>query len=70
MKNRIITFIGFVLGVAGFLWMFKILFLEHIPREDEVPPGAVVFAALMNGVLFGFLLNRIQQLRRKKRKAE
>lgn len=45
---------GFVLGGAGFLLIFKIFFLEHIPPEDEVPPGVVVFVALVNGLLFAF----------------
>lgn len=43
---------GFAFGVAIFLALFKIIFLDRIPREDELAPGIVVFASLLNGLLF------------------
>ncbi len=39
MKNKTGIFIGFVLGTAGFLLLFKVIFLDNIPPEDELAPG-------------------------------
>jgi hypothetical protein len=42
--------------------MFKVLFLANIPPEDEVPPGVVVFVAIVNGFLFGFAGHLLQNV--------
>jgi len=60
MKNKAGKIIGFVLGLTGFLLLFKLIFLDHIPPEDEVAPGIVVFASLLSGLLFAFAGNLIQ----------
>jgi hypothetical protein len=60
MKNKAGIVIGFIFGLAGFLLVFKLFFLEHIPREDEVPPGLVVIAAALNGVLFAYISRSLQ----------
>lgn len=52
--------IGFVLGVTGFLLMFKVIFLDNIPPSDELAPGIVVFASLLNGLLFAVIGSAIQ----------
>ena len=54
MRNKTGIVIGFVLGVTGFLAMFKVVFLDHIPPEDELAPGIVVMIAIVNGFLFAF----------------
>jgi hypothetical protein len=67
MKNKAGIIIGFITGFAGFLLLFKILFLDKIPREDEVAPGLVMLAAIFNGLLFAFVGSLIQRyLGRKK----
>ena len=55
MKNKTGRIGGFVLGVAGFLVMFKLMFLPDIPPEDELAPGIVVVVSVLNGVLFAFI---------------
>jgi hypothetical protein len=60
MKNKTGKTIGFIIGVAGFLLLFKIIFLVRIPPEDELAPGIVVLAAIMNGLLFAYLGSLIQ----------
>ena len=55
MKNIAGKLVGFVLGAAGFLLLFKIFALPHIPPEDELAPGIVVIAAVVNGFLFGYV---------------
>jgi hypothetical protein len=55
MKNKTGIIGGFAIGVAGFLWLFKIIFLVNIPPEDELAPGIVVMAAILNGCLFAFI---------------
>ncbi len=59
MKNKLGSIIGFVTGFAGFLLLFKVFILENIPKEDEVPPGLVLIAAIVTGGLFAFLANRL-----------
>jgi len=54
MKNKTGIIGGFVLGLIGFLFVFKFIFLDKIPPEDEVSPGLVVIAAVLNGLLFSF----------------
>ena len=60
MKNKAGIIIGFITGVAGFLLLFKFIFLDKIPPEDEVAPGLVMLAAIFNGLLFGFIGSLIQ----------
>jgi hypothetical protein len=60
MKNKTGTISGFVLGLTGFLLLFKLIFLDHIPPEDELAPGIVVIAAMLNGILFAFVGYKIQ----------
>ena len=60
MKNKAGKIIGFALGLAGFLFLFKVLILVNIPPEDELAPGIVVFAAILNGLLFAFIGHLIQ----------
>jgi len=68
MKNKVGTLGGFVLGVGGFLWLFKVLILDHVPPSDELAPGIVVFIAVLNGLLFAYLGARIQHSFVRKRK--
>jgi len=60
MKNKTGLISGFVLGLTGFLLLFKLIFLDHIPPEDEFAPGIVVMAAVLNGLLFAFVGYKIQ----------
>jgi hypothetical protein len=60
MKNKTGKISGFVIGVAGFLLLFKIIFLVNIPPEDELAPGIVVLASILNGVLFAYVGSLIQ----------
>ena len=61
MKNKLGTIMGFILGVAGLLLMFKLIFLDHIPPADELAPGIVVIASILNGLLFAFIGGQIQK---------
>jgi drug/metabolite transporter (DMT)-like permease len=60
MKNKTGKILGFVFGFAGFLLLFKFIFLDRIPKEDEVPPGMVVIAAILSGIFFAFIGSLIQ----------
>jgi hypothetical protein len=60
MKNKIGKVSGFILGITGFLLMFKLIFLDHIPPEDELAPGIVVSISVLNGILFAFIGSLIQ----------
>ena len=66
-KNKTGIIIGFVLGAAGFLLLFKLIFLDNIPPADELAPGIVVIASILNGLLFAFLGYLLQNYFRKKR---
>jgi hypothetical protein len=66
MKNKTGKIIGFVLGAAGFLGMFKLVFIDNIHPEDELAPGIVVLAAIMNGFFFAFLGHLTQNYLEKK----
>ena len=66
MKNKTGIISGFVVGMAGFLLMFKLFFLDNIPPEDEVPPGMVVIAAIMTGLVFAYVGYLIQNYFRRK----
>ena len=67
MKNKTGIICGFVLGLTVFLLMFKLIFLDHITPEDEIAPGLVVIAAVLNGLLFAFVGYLIQNYFGKKR---
>ena len=67
MKNKIGKIIGFILGVAGFLLLFKFIVLDNIPPSDELAPGIVVIASVLNGLLFAFLGSLLQNYFVKKR---
>ena len=66
MKNKTSIIGGFILGLTGFLLLFKFLFLDNIPPADEIAPGIVVLASLLNGLLFAFAGQRIQNSLEKK----
>jgi len=67
MKNKTGIISGFVLGLAGFLLMFKLIFLDNIPPEDELAPGMVLIVAILSGLLFAFAGHKLQDHFRKKR---
>jgi len=67
MKNKLGIISGFAIGVAGFLWLFKLIILDNTPPEDELAPGIVVMMSVLNGVLFAFIGSRIQHYFAKKR---
>jgi tetrahydromethanopterin S-methyltransferase subunit E len=60
MKNKTGIIGGFAFGMIGFLLMFKLIFLDNIPPSDELAPGIVVFASIVNGLLFAFIGYLIQ----------
>lgn len=60
MKNKAGIISGFILGVAAFLLLFKLFVLPNIPPTDELAPGVVLIASVLNGLLFGFIGSRIQ----------
>ena len=60
MKNKTGKFIGFVLGVAGFLFLFKILILDRTSPEDELAPGIVVMISAVCGVVLAFIGSQVQ----------
>jgi hypothetical protein len=70
MKNKAGIIIGFLAGVTGFLLVFKLIFLDIIPPSDELAPGIVVIASVLNGILFAFVGSLVQQnvLKRKNNK--
>jgi hypothetical protein len=65
MKNMAGKIIGFAIGMAGFLFLFKILILDKTSPADELAPGMVMIMAVMSGVLFGFAGNLMQNYLRK-----
>ena len=60
MKNKLGKTGGFLLGVTSFLLAFKLLVLDRISPDDELAPGVVVLLAILNGILFGYLGNFLQ----------
>lgn len=66
MKKNIIKISGFVLGLVGFLLVFKVFVLPTIPPNDEIAPGMVLIAAILNGFLFAFIGSLIQKYLRHK----
>lgn len=67
MFNHTGKIIGFIVGAAGFLFLFKIFFLANVAPSDELAPGIVLIAAILSGVLFAFIGNKTQKYLTKKR---
>lgn len=65
MKNIAGKIIGFAIGMAGFLFLFKILILDKTSPSDELAPGVVMMIAVLSGLLFGFAGNLVQNYLRK-----
>lgn len=66
MKNIAGKIIGFIIGMAGFLFLFKVFILERTPPEDEIAPGMVLIASIISGIAFGFAGNLFQNYLTKK----
>ena len=67
MKNKAGKIIGFIIGMAGFLLLFKVIILDTTPPADELAPGIVVIAAIVSGIVFAFAGNLLQnRMSRKK----
>ena len=60
MKNIAGKIIGFIIGMAGFLFLFKVLILDRISPEDELDPGMVLIASIISGIVSGFAGNVVQ----------
>jgi hypothetical protein len=67
MKKKAGAIIGFALGLTGFLMMFKLIVLDNTSPADELAPGIVVIAAILNGLLLAFVGSRTQNYFVKKR---
>jgi uncharacterized membrane protein YfcA len=67
MKNKIGASSGFAIGAIGFLAIFKVTFLQHIPPEDELAPGMVVIIAIIIGVASAFIGSWLQNYFRRER---
>lgn len=66
MKNKAGKLIGFAIGLAGFMAVFKMIFQPYIPREDEVPPGLVLIMSVITGLLFSLAGHILQNYLQKK----
>lgn len=60
MKNKTGMISGFALDVIGFLLMFELILLDNVSLGDELVPGIVVIASLLNGLVFAFIGSSIQ----------
>jgi hypothetical protein len=60
MKYKLGKIAGFILGFAGFLLLFKVIFLSNIPPSDELAPGVVVIIAVISGLVFALVGGLIQ----------
>ncbi|GAB4024658.1 hypothetical protein [Spirosoma gilvum] len=67
MKNILGKLIGFVLGLTGFLYLFKLLILDTTPPEDELAPGIVVIMSILSGLFFAYLGNLLQNYSQKQK---
>ncbi len=61
MKKKLGLILGFIIGFASFLIMWKMIFLTRITPEDELAPGAVMILAVILGSILGFLGSKIQK---------
>lgn len=66
MQNKIGVISGFIFGVSGFLFMFKLIILDHVPPSDELAPGIVVIMSVLSGFAFAFIGSLIQNRYSKK----
>jgi hypothetical protein len=55
MKTKIPAFIGFAIGMVGFLTFFKVFILVNIPPEDEIAPGLVLLTSIVIGLVFAYV---------------
>lgn len=55
MKTKIPAFIGFAIGMVGFLAFFKVFILVNIPPEDEIAPGLVLLTSIVIGLIFAYV---------------
>ena len=67
MKNKAGKLIGFVIGLAGFLLLFKVIFLPTIPPSDELAPGIVVIISILSGFLVAYAGHLLQNYLGKQR---
>jgi hypothetical protein len=67
MQNKIGVISGFLFGVCGFLFVFKLIILDHVPPSDELAPGIVVIMSVLSGLAFAFIGSFIQNRYSKKR---
>lgn len=67
MKNKTGRICGFIVGVTGFLLLFKLIVLDNTSPSDELAPGVVVILSILNGLLFAFVGNLAQNYYTKKR---
>lgn len=59
MKIKIAAFIGFAIGMVGFLAFFKVFILVNIPPEDEIAPGLVLLTSIVVGLIFAYFASII-----------
>jgi hypothetical protein len=67
MKNKTGVISGFIIGLAGFLLLFKFLILDRTSPEDELAPGIVVLAAIVVGLVCAYIGHWIQNYFRRER---
>jgi hypothetical protein len=67
MQNKMGVIIGFAFGVVAFLYLFKLIILDHVPPSDELAPGVVVIMSVLSGFAFAFIGSLIQNRFTKKR---
>ena len=60
MKNLAGKIIGFIIGMCGFLLLFKLFVLPNIAPEDEMAPGMVLIAGIIRGLFFAFIGSLLQ----------
>ncbi|GAB3964435.1 hypothetical protein GCM10028806_01920 [Spirosoma terrae] len=67
MDNILGTFTGFAVGFVSFLFLFKLLILDHTAPSDELAPGVVVLTAMFTGLGFAFVGYTLQNYWKSKR---
>lgn len=60
LKDKTGIILGFIIGMAGFLFLFKIIILDRIAPADELAPGMVMIAAIVSGAVCAFVGRKIQ----------
>ncbi|HJP64201.1 MAG TPA: hypothetical protein VJ844_12215 [Mucilaginibacter sp.] len=66
MEKRLGFIIGFVAGMAGFLFLFKVIILDRTAPSDELAPGMVLILSVLSGIIFGFIGKRVQYILNKR----